>query len=332
MEHQLNIKCVNTTTDSDGSIYGKFIIEPLERGFGTTLGNSLRRVLLSSLAGIAVTSVRIEGVNHEFTTVPGVVEDVLDIMLNLKGVVLQCDDTTNVGDEPQYMRLDMDKPGTVTAGDIEVPAGMTVVNPDWTICTIAEGGSLHADLTCEAGYGYVPAEQNQSNKNKAVDTLMIDATFMPIRRVAYTVEETRVGQRTDYDRLILEIWSNGSLDVSSGLSTAANILIEHLLPIASLSGIPTLVPQQPKEEEKSPEEEIAANVTVEDLELSVRAFNCLKRANINSISELLYKSEADLLSIKNFGKKSSDEVIERLNAFGLNLKPNPEDVDIEALI
>ncbi|HEY9686777.1 MAG TPA: DNA-directed RNA polymerase subunit alpha [Coleofasciculaceae cyanobacterium] len=325
MDQQLNIKCVNTTTDSDGSIYGKFVIEPLERGYGTTLGNGLRRVLLSSLKGCAITSVRIEGVTHEFTTIPGVVEDVLDVMLNLKGVILKCD-----SDEPQYIRLDADKAGPVLAGDLEVPAGVKVVNPDWHICTLSEGGSVHAVMTAEVGKGYVPADTTTANK--AVDTLTLDAVFMPIRRVAYTVEDTRVGQRTDYDKLILEIWSNGSLDVSTGLSQAANMLIEHLVPIASLSGIPTLVTQAQQESE--PKEEIQApNITIEDLELSVRAFNCLKRANINSIAELLQKSENDLLNIKNFGKKSSDEVIERLQAFGLNLRPDPEGtilpVDIE---
>lgn len=327
MDQQLNIKCVNTTTDSDGSIYGKFVIEPLERGYGTTLGNGLRRVLLSSLQGCAITSVRIEGVTHEFTTIPGVVEDVLDVMLNLKGVVLKCD-----SDEPQYIRLDADKAGPVLAGDLEVPAGVKVVNPDWHICTLSEGGGVHAVMTAEVGKGYVPADNNTTNK--AVDTLTLDAVFMPIRRVAYTVEDTRVGQRTDYDKLMLEIWSNGSMDVSSALSQAANMLIEHLVPIASLSGIPTLVTQAQQGSDEPKEEVQAPNITIEDLELSVRAFNCLKRANINSIAELLHKSENDLLNIKNFGKKSSDEVIERLHAFGLNLRPDPEGtilpVDIEA--
>jgi DNA-directed RNA polymerase subunit alpha len=322
MDQQLNIKCVNTTTGSDGSIYGKFVIEPLERGYGTTLGNSLRRVLLSSLKGCAITSVRIEGVTHEFTTIPGVVEDVLDVMLNLKGVVLKCD-----SDEPQYIRLDVDRPGPVLAGDLEVPAGVKVVNPDWHICTISEGGSIHAVMTSETGKGYVPADTNTTNK--AVDTLTLDAVYMPIRRVAYTVEDTRVGQRTDYDKLILEVWSNGSIDVSTALSQAANLLIEHLVPIASLSGIPTLVSQAQTDVETK-EEMQTPNITIEDLELSVRAFNCLKRANINSIAELLTKSESDLLNIKNFGKKSSDEVIERLQAFGLSLRPNPEGVVLPA--
>jgi DNA-directed RNA polymerase subunit alpha len=316
MDQQLNIKCVNTTTDSDGSIYGKFVIEPLERGYGTTLGNSLRRVLLSSLYGCAITSVRIEGVTHEFTTIPGVVEDVLDVMLNLKGVVLK-----SHSDEPLYIRLDVDKPGPVLAGDLEVPADVKIVNPDWHICTLSEDGGVHAVMTAETGKGYVPADTNTSNK--AVDTLTLDAVFMPIRRVAYMVEDTRVGQRTDYDKLILEVWSNGSIDASTALSQAANLLIEHLVPIASLSGIPTVITQSQQEVE-SKEEIQTPNISIEDLELSVRAFNCLKRANINSIAELLTKSENDLLNIKNFGKKSSDEVIERLHAFGLNLRPDPE--------
>ncbi len=315
MEHQLNIKCVNTTTDSDGSIYGKFVIEPLERGYGTTLGNSLRRVLLSSLPGAAITSVRIEGISHEFTTIPGVKEDVMDVILNLKGIVLK-----NLSEETQYLRIDADRPGPVYAGDINLPSDVRIINPDRLICTLSEGGSFHADLTVETGKGYVPAT---STPNMPVDMLPMDAVFMPIRRVAYTVEDTRVGQRTDYDKLILEVWSNGSIEVAEALSRAANLLIEHFVPLASLSGIPKLVAQPQVEEAQ--EETKAPNITIEDLELSVRAFNCLKRANIGSISELLNKSENDLLNIKNFGKKSADEVIERLRAFGLDLKPNPEE-------
>jgi DNA-directed RNA polymerase subunit alpha len=325
MEQQLNIKCVNTTTDSDGSIYGKFVIEPLERGYGTTLGNSLRRVLLSGLKGCAITSVRIEGVTHEFTTIPGVVEDVLDVMLNLKGVILKSN-----SDDPIYVRLDVDRTGPVLAGDLEVPADVKIVNPDWHLCTLSEGSGIHAVMTAEIGKGYVPADNNTNNK--AVDTLTLDAVFMPIRRVAYTVEDTRVGQRTDYDKLTLEIWSNGSIDVNSALAQAAGQLIEHLVPLASLSGSAALMPQFQKETDTR-EDVQAPNITIEDLELSVRAFNCLKRANINSIAELLTKSENDLLNIKNFGKKSSDEVIERLQVFGLNLRPDPESavvpVDVE---
>lgn len=319
MDHQLSIKCVNTTTDSDGAIYGKFVIEPLERGYGTTLGNSLRRVLLSSLKGSAITSVRIDGITHEFTTIPGVVEDVLDVLLNLKGVVLK-----SGSDEPQYLRLDIDKAGPVVAGDIEVPSDVKVINPDWHICTLSSGASLHIEMTCDSGKGYVPADL--STANKSVDTLPLDAAFMPIRRVAYTVEDTRVGQRTDYDKLILEIWSKGSIDVSSALSQAANMLMEHLVPIASLSGIPTVMPQAHVEDTGRTSGD-SPNITIEDLELSVRAFNCLKRANIHSMEDLLLKSGNDLMNIKNFGKKSADEVIERLETFGLFLQPDPEGLE-----
>jgi DNA-directed RNA polymerase subunit alpha len=317
MEQQLNIKCVTTTTEQDGSIYGKFVIEPLSRGFGLTLGNALRRVLLFGLSGAAFTSVRIQNINHEFSTLPNVVEDVLDIMLNLKGVVLKMDT-----DEPQVLRLDIDKEGPVTAADIELNPNVRIINPGWHLCTLSEGGSIHMELIAETGAGYVPAEQHIANRS--VDSLALDAAFLPIRRVAYNVDSTRVGLRTDFDSLTLEIWSNGSMDVSSALSKAANQLIEHLLPVASLSGVPTVMAQVSTQE--ADELGDVPNITIEDLELSVRAFNCLKRANIHNIQELLQKSELDLLSIKNFGKKSSDEVIERLEAFNLSLKPNPEGV------
>jgi DNA-directed RNA polymerase subunit alpha len=321
MEHQLTIKCATTTTAVDGSIYGRFVIEPLERGYGNTLGNALRRILLSSLTGAAISSVRIDGISHEYTTLPGITEDILDILLNLKGVVLKTD-----LDEVQIIRLESSKAGFVTANDLEVPSTMTVINGNWPICFINEGGSIKAEMTVERGKGYVPA--NQLEGSRTVDALPLDAAFMPIRRVAYSVENTRVGQKTDYDSLSLEIWSNGSIDVSEALGTAANMMIEHLLPIASLNGVPALIAQPKVEEEELFSD--APNITIEDLELSVRAFNCLKRANIHSIQELLIKSEHDLLNIKNFGKKSSDEVIERLHAFGLNLKPSPQDALVGA--
>lgn len=321
----LTIKCVNTTTDSDGSIYGKFIIEPLERGYGTTVGNSLRRVLLSSLEGAAVTSARIEGITHEYTTIPGIVEDVTDILLNIKGVVVKSESP-----DSQNLRIDVDKPGTVYAGDIQLPAGVKVINPDQVICNISDGGSLHADITVETGKGYITTDNlNNEEADKAIDILPIDAVFMPVKKVSYTVENTRVGDVTDYDKLIIEIWSKGNIEVNVALSKAANLLIEHFLPIADLTGQTTIVTssQQPEEEEE-PEPQ-APTIGIEELDLSVRAYNCLKRASINSLEELLLKSEHDLLNIKNFGKKSSDEVIERLHAFGLKLKPNPEGVEIE---
>ena len=328
---ELKIKCVDTTTDSDGSQYGKFVIEPLERGYGQTIGNSLRRVLLSSLEGAAVTSVRIEGITHEFTAIPGVVEDVIDIMLNLKGLVLKCDSK-----DVQHIRLDVDKPGPVLASDLDLPSGVKVVNPDWLICTVSQGGSIHADMIVETGKGYIAIDVLKENKGGLpLDMLPIDATFMPIKRVSYNVEATRVGDVVDYDKLILEIWSNGSIDVSTALAQASNLLIEHFSQIASIAGQPaTASAQVILDEEVVVEEEVIEEpeMTIEDLELSVRAYNCLKRASINSLGELLKKSEHDLLSIKNFGKKSSDEVIEKLKEFGMSLAPNPEGVDMSEFV
>ena len=324
---ELKIKNINTTTSSDGSQYGKFVIEPLERGYGATIGNALRRVLLSSLEGAAVTSVRIEGITHEYTSIPGVVEDVIDIMLNLKSVVVKTDSA-----EPQHLRLDVTTAGPVLAGDIELPAGVKIVNPDCVICTLSQGGSIHADITVETGKGYVAVDVLKEQKNGlAIDTLPIDAVFMPIKRVSYNVEPARVGESLDFDKLTLEIWSNGSIEVGAALSKAAGLLIEHFSQIAGISGTPVQIKQEVVEMEEV-EEEVAPSLTIEDLELSVRAYNCLKRASINSMSELLKKSEHDLLNIKNFGKKSSDEVIEKLHQMGLDLQPNPEGVDDLELI
>lgn len=316
---ELKIKNVDTTTSSDGSQYGRFIIEPLEKGFGTTIGNSLRRVLLSSLEGTAVTSARIEGITHEYTAIPGVLEDVIDIMLNLKGLVVKTESK-----EPQHLRLDIDKPGVVLASDIQLPAGVKVVNPDWVICTIADGGSFHADIIIETGKGYVAHDVPRDSKAGAlIDMLPIDATFMPIKRVSYNVEPARVGNSLNFDKLTLEIWSNGSIDVNNALSQSATFLIEHFMQIASLTGQPQISTVAVVTEEIE-EVEAIPSISIEELELSVRAYNCLKRASINSMAELLRKSENDLLNIKNFGKKSSDEVVERLRHFNLDLQPSPE--------
>ncbi len=320
---ELKIKNVNTTTSSDGSQYGKFIIEPLEKGFGTTIGNSLRRVLLSSLEGTAVTSARIEGITHEYTAIPGVLEDVIDVMLNLKGLVVKTDSK-----EAQHLRIDVDKAGQVLASDIQLPAGVKVVNPDWLIATVAEGGSFHADIIVETGKGYIANDIPRDSKGVSIDMLPIDATFMPIKRVSYNVESARVGDQIDFDKLNLEIWSNGSIDVTTALSQASTLLIEHFAQIASITGQPVAIPTI--EQESAEDEASVPTMTIEELELSVRAYNCLKRASINSMQELLKKSEHDLLNIKNFGKKSSDEVIERLHHFNLDLAPNPE-IEEEAI-
>lgn len=322
----LEIKTVNTATSSDGSQYGKFVISPLERGFGITIGNSLRRVLLSSLEGTAVTSARIEGITHEYTAIPGVLEDVVDVLLNFKGLSIKTESA-----EPQVLRIDIDKPGPVLASDIELPAGVKIVNPDWLICTIAEGGSFHAEITVETGKGYVPNDVPRNREGVAIDMLPIDATFMPIKRVKYDVENTRVGDSIDFDKLTLEVWSNGTIDVTTAVSQAANLLIEHFVQIASISGQSPVLPSFERamsssviEDEAVEPSEEEPSISIEELELSVRAYNCLKRASINSMSELLKKSEHDLLIIKNFGKKSADEVIEKLHEHGLDLAPNPE--------
>ncbi len=322
---ELKIKTVSTMTGSDGSQYGKFTIEPLERGFGTTIGNALRRVLLSSLEGTAVTSCRIEGITHEYTAIPGVLEDVIDVMLNLKGLAIKTDSK-----EPQTLRIDVDKPGAVLASDIQLPAGVKVVNPDWLICTIADGGSFHAEIVVETGKGYVANDIPRNAKaGVPIDMLPIDATFMPIKRVRYDVESARVGDNIDFDKLTLEIWSNGTVDVTTALTQAADLLIEHFVQISSIAGNTSHrdIEDAIIEDNEEVVSEVSAeepSITIDELELSVRAYNCLKRASINSMAELLKKSEHDLLNIKNFGKKSSDEVIERLHHFGLDLAPSPE--------
>ncbi len=324
---ELKIKNTSTTAGSDGAQYGKFVIEPLDRGFGATIGNSLRRVLLSSLEGAAVTSVRIEGITHEFVSIPGVVEDVVDIMLNLKGLVFKVE-----SNDVHHLRLDAVKAGPVLGSDLVLPAGVKLVNPDHVICNLAEGGSIHADLVVETGKGYITQDITKEQRNGVpIDMLPIDAAFMPIKRVSYLVEPARVGDVLDYDKLTIEIWSNGSIDVNVALSKAATLLIEHFMQIASITGKPQIAEPVIEVVEEAPVE-AEPSFTIEDLELSVRAYNCLKRASINSMAELLKKSEHDLLNIKNFGKKSSDEVIEKLHEFGLDLQPNPEGIDDLELI
>ena len=284
---ELKIKTVNTMTGSDGSQYGKFTIEPLERGFGTTIGNALRRVLLSSLEGTAVTSCRIEGITHEYTAIPGVLEDVIDVMLNLKGLAIKTESK-----EPQHLRIDVDKPGVVLASDIQLPAGVKVVNPDWLICTIAEGGSFHADIIVETGKGYIANDVPRGKAGAAIDMLPIDATFMPIKRVSYDVENTRVGDSIDFDKLTLEVWSNGTLDVVVALAQAAELLIEHFEQIAAIAGKVVHKDVEEKVVEEVVDEVVNSDepsITIDELELSVRAYNCLKRASINSMADLLKK-------------------------------------------
>ena len=311
--NQLTIKCLENKTNNDGSLFGKFLLEPFDRGFGTTIGNSLRRILLSTIPGSAVTSVRMDGVTHEFSSIPGVIEDVIDLILNLKGLAVK-----SFSDQPQTLRLSAKGPMTVLAKDIQVPADVQIINPDWKIATVAKDGKIEAEIIVENGIGYIPAEKLKSQR--PIDHIPVDAVFMPIRKVAYLIETARTPEGLDYDRLIIDIYSNGTIEPTAALGHAAAKLIEQLAPLAQFSGeaitIPTVVEVAPKAEE-APDQRV--QLSIEELELSVRAYNCLKRANINSLGELLSLSYNELMNIKNFGKKSADEVLERLHTIGLHL-------------
>ncbi len=296
---QFQVECVESTSDSDYSQFSKFVLEPLDRGQGTTIGNALRRVLLSNLQGSAVTAVRIAGVNHEFATIPGVREDVLDILLNMKQVVVRSHTP-----DPQIGRLFVQGPATVMAQDFEVSPDVEVINPNQYVATLSEGATLEMEFRIEQGVGYRPIEKGH-DESAALDFLQIDALFMPVRKVNYAVEDARVGGVLEKDRLILEIWTNGSMTPQESLSEAASILVDLLNPLRDVTFRPV---------EKDPEKEEDENnqLPIENLNLSVRAYNCLKRAQINSVADLLEYSQEDLLEIKNFGAKSAEEVIEAL--------------------
>ena len=313
---QVTVKCLENKTNNDGSLYGKFMLEPFDRGFGTTIGNSLRRILLSSIPGSAVSAVRIEGVTHEFSSIPGVVEDVVDVMLNLKGLVVKSHSS-----QPQTLRLSSQGPGTVLAKDIQLPADVQIINQDWKIATLSKDGKLNAEITVENGVGYIAAEK-QSTADRSIDVISIDAVFMPIRKVACSINTFRTPDGNEFDGLTIEIWSNGSIEPNTALGIAAKKLIGFLAPIAQQSGEAISLPQATETTIKVVKEEVSdqrSALSIEELELSVRAYNCLKRANINSLGELLSLSYNELMNIKNFGKKSADEVLERLHAMGLHL-------------
>jgi DNA-directed RNA polymerase subunit alpha len=295
--------------------YGKFTIRPLERGFGTTIGNSLRRILLSSLQGAAVTSVRIEGVPHEFTSVPGVVEDVTDIVLNVKGILLR---TSSVGEVQGHVSRSGVEGGVVVvrAGDLTFEGDVEVLNPDHPLATLTEDARFEATVTVRVGKGYIPANQNK-NPGAPIDTIPVDSIFSPIKRVRYTVTNARVGQRTDYDKLVLEVWTDGSVFPEDALAYAAKILKEQLQIFINFAE-----EEEPEpEEEASEEEEFNENLfkRVDELELSVRSQNCLQNAGIEYIYQLVEKSEAEMLKTKNFGRKSLNEIKEILADLGLSL-------------
>ncbi len=296
---QFQIECVESNTERDQSQYGKFLLEPLERGQGTTVGNALRRVLLSNLEGTAVSAVRIAGVNHEFATIEGVREDVLEILLNMKEVVLK-----SYSPQPQIGRLLVQGPATVTAGRFDLPSEVESIDPNQYIATVAEGSTLEMEFRVEKGKGYRAVDRSR-DENAALDFLLIDAVFMPVRKVNYIVEDARVGGSLEKDRLIMEIWTNGSISPQEALSQSASILVDLFSPLKDIT-IESMLEESPTEADPT------SQIPIEELQLSVRAYNCLKRAQINSVADLLDYSQEDLLEIKNFGQKSAEEVIEAL--------------------
>lgn len=310
----LQFQMPNITREQLATNRTRFEVEPLDRGFGHTFGNSLRRVLLSSLEGAAVSSVKVEGVSHEFSTLPALKEDVTDVILNLKGIICRLHGDL---DEVQ-VRLIKGKPGKVVAADIDVPAELEILNPDHQIATLANGGSLEMTLTIRRGTGYVSADGNKAPET-VIGVIPIDSIFSPIRRVAYTVESARVGQRTDYDKLILDITTNGAVTPEEALRQAADLLVERLEIFTD--------PERQRSADEFPVEGMAAvagggmdEMLIEELELGVRSYNCLKREGIQTVGDLVSKTEAELLNIPNFGKKSIDEVKEKLTGRGLSLR------------
>jgi DNA-directed RNA polymerase subunit alpha len=299
----------------DGS-YGKFVVEPLERGYGTTLGNSLRRVLLSSLPGAAISSVKIQGVLHEFTTIPGVLEDVPEMILNIKEIAAKM-----YTEEPVTIIIDVEGPKVVTAGDIATGMEVEIVNKDQYIATVNEDGKLYIELELIKGRGYSVAEKNKKD-GQVVGVIPVDSSFTPVSKVNYQVENTRVGQITDYDKLILDVWTNGTMGADEATSLGAKILTEHLnLFIELTDHVNDVEIMVEKEEDKK---EKVLEMTVEDLDLSVRSYNCLKRAAINTVEELTQKNEDDMMKVRNLGKKSLEEVEKKLADLGLGLKSSEE--------
>ena len=302
------------TEYDETSNYGKFELEPLEKGFGLTLGNALRRVMLSSLPGSAITSVNIDGVEHEFQTITGIYEDVTTIVLNLKGIVIK-----NHSEEDQVLTLNIEKEGVVTAADINCPADVEIINKDAFICTVVKGGKLNMELTVSNGRGYVRAETNKKLLKKAkVGTIATDSIYSPIESVNYEVEEARVGQSTNYDKLIMEIWTNGSMKAEEAIALASRILIEHLNILTDLNEIADITGIM-AEKEEDPKVK-ALETSIDDMEFSVRAYNCLKRSGINTMQDLVNRKESDMMKIRNLGKKSLKEVLDKVKSLGLSFK------------
>jgi DNA-directed RNA polymerase subunit alpha len=299
---------------NDKNTYGKIVLEPLERGYGTTLGNSLRRILLSSLPGAAVTSINIQGVLHEFSTIPGVREDVSEIILNIKNIA-----AIKRVNEPVQLLIDAKGPREVTAADIITGVDVEIANEDLHIATLEEGAELIIEMEMESGRGYVVSERNKK-ENQSIGVIPIDSIYTPVKKVNFSVEDTRVGNRTDFDKLTLEVWTNGTTEPVEAVALGAKILNEHLnLFIALTERVNEVEIMVEKEEDVK---EKVLEMTIEELDLSVRSYNCLKRAGINSVEELTYKSDEDMMKVRNLGKKSLDEVQKKLEELGLSLRKN----------
>ncbi len=307
------IECVEVSEDFT---YGKYVVEPLERGYGTTLGNSLRRILLSSLPGVAATSIKMDGVLHEFSTIPGVKEDVTEIILNIKNIAAEIH-----ADAPKVVYIESEGAGDIKAKDIKVDADVEILNPDLHIATLNEDSKLYIEITLDKGRGYVSAEKNKV-QGQPIGMIPVDSIYTPVHKVNYTVENTRVGQVTDYDKLTLEIWTNGTIKADEAISLGSKILSEHLNLFIDLSDQARNTEIMVEKEETKKEKVL--EMTIEELDLSVRSYNCLKRASINTVEDLINRSEDDMMKVRNLGRKSLEEVIQKLEALGLSLAPNEE--------
>ncbi|MBM6897075.1 DNA-directed RNA polymerase subunit alpha [Pseudoflavonifractor capillosus] len=302
------IECIENVGEET---YGKYVVEPLERGYGTTIGNSLRRILLSSLPGTAVTTVKIAGVQHEFSTIPGVKEDVTQIVLNIKGIIAKL---YSEGIKTVYIEASGE--GVVTAGDIKADSDVEILNPEHHIATLGPDATLNMELTLSQGRGYVTADRNK-NAQTVIGVIPVDSVYTPVRKVNYTVENTRVGDATDYDKLTLEVWTNGTISARDAVSLGARILLDHFTLFTDLSE--TMGSKSTVVEKAETQRDKVLELTIEELDLSVRSFNCLKRANINTVEDLISKTEDEMMKVRNLGRKSLEEVINKLAMMGLSL-------------
>ncbi len=303
---------------SDGT-YGRFVLEPLERGYGITLGNSLRRVLLSSLPGVAATSIKIDGVQHEFSTVPGVKEDVTEIVLNIKGLIAKIH-----GESPKTVLIEADGEGEITAGDIKTDSEVEILDPGMHIATLDKDAKLYMEIVIDRGRGYVPAERNKASVQGIVGAIPVDSIYTPVLKVNYSVENTRVGQITDYDKLTLEVWTDGTISAKEAVSLGAKVLNEHLNLFVDLSEEAFATEIMVEKDDKGKEKVL--EMTIEELDLSVRSFNCLKRAGINTVEDLISKSEEEMMKVRNLGRKSLEEVVQKLEALGFKLSSEDSEI------